>query len=64
MIELKFEYFRSMEEVIDSFLNNGYKVAIERCYVDKTRKQWKPTYLLTAVKDEKEEETNESNTSV
>ena len=56
MVELKFEYFRNMEEVVDSFLRNGYKVAIER-YVDKTYKQWKYGYLLTAVKDEQEEET-------
>ena len=62
MIELKFEYFRSMEEVVASFLDNGYKVMIERS-VDKTHKQWKYGYLLTAIKDEKEEETNESNIS-
>ncbi len=62
MIELKFEYFRNMQEVIDSFLNNGYKVVIER-YLDKTHKQWKCSYVLTAVKDEREEETNESNIS-
>lgn len=58
MIELKFEYFRDMEEVVDAFLRNGYKVTIEDL-IDKRPKQWKHLLLLTAEKSESKEITAE-----
>lgn len=58
MIELKFEYFRDMEEVVDAFLRNGYKVTIEDL-IDKRPKQWKHLFLLTAEKSESKEITAE-----
>lgn len=58
MIELKFEYFRDMEEVVDAFLRNGYKVTIEDL-IDKRLKQWKHLLLLTAEKSESKEITAE-----
>ena len=59
MIELKFEYFRNMEEVVESLLRNGYKVTIEDA-VDKTYKQWRHFFLLTAEKSESREITGET----
>lgn len=54
MIELQFEYFRNMEEVVDSFLKNGYKVTIE-CLIDKRNKRWERKLVLTAKKSKPRE---------
>ncbi|MBR2653997.1 MAG: hypothetical protein IKD59_05510 [Lachnospiraceae bacterium] len=59
MIELKFEYFRDMEEVVEALLRNGYKVMIE-ILIDKSPKTWKRIYLLTAEKTEPKEITGET----
>ena len=58
MVELKFEYFRNMEEVANAFLTNGYKLMVEQ-KIDKSEKRWKKYILLTAVKNESCEEIEE-----
>lgn len=58
MVELKFEYFRNMEEVANAFLTNGYKLMVEQ-KIDKSEKRWKKYILLTAVKNESYEEIEE-----
>ena len=59
MIELKFEYFRNMEEVVEALLKNGYKVTIEDL-IDKRPKRWEHRFLLTAEKSEPKEITGET----
>lgn len=59
MIELKFENFRKMEEVVEALLRNGYKVTIE-ILIDKRPKTWKHVFLLTAEKADVKEITGET----